>query len=915
MRQLAIDTRPDLALYRDGQTRWVHTTFIREHYGYRTFHDEQAQVKLLRWLYARVWYTSERPTILFDRTTAWLIEQKILLPGATVLERLIAGVRERAAQRLYVRLVHLLSSRQQTQLQNPLSVDRVSNQITLDELRQQPTRISGPALVEVLERIEAIRLLDVRLIALDHLPINRLLSIYHYARSAAVTTLRNLKPERQLATVLVMLHFLEGSAQDDALDVFEQLMRTVFKKAVRSGEKERLQTLKQLDEAARQLSEVAHVLLDTAIADEDVRMRTFMQYSPQQLAQAIETVKALTRLPDHDYHELLKHNYRSVRRYLPHLLATIDFQGLSNADSVLEAVRFLYDVEYRGTLWVDAPRKVITQQWRPLVLDDANEIQPIFYTFCVLKQLHTYLLRRDIFIESSQRWQDPRAKLFQGDLWQQMRPRVCQMLNLPMDATEAIAQMSQGLDQAYQSTIAQWEDSKLARIEYDANQQAHLVITGLDKVDLSPEYDMLRDHAYSRLPRLDLPDLILEIQHRTQFADEFFHISESQARPPDVEISICAVLMADACNIGLEAVVNEQHPALTVSRLRWVQQNFIREETLANANARLVDAQANIALAALWGGGDVASADGLRFVVPVASAHAETNPHYFGTGRGVTYMNFTSDQFTGFHGIVIPGAVREAIYVLDGLLEQESSLVPTELMTDTAGYTDVIFALFWLLGFRFSPRIADIGSTRFWRINRQADYGPLNEIARHKISLKRVEQHWDDALRIAGSLLFGRVSASDMIQTFRTRPRPSSITKALREIGRIAKTQFLLTYIHDESYRRRVLRQLNHTESRHRLARAIFHGRRGELRQRYRKGQEAQLGALGLVTNIVVLWNTLYLQAVLAVLRREGLDIEAEDVGHLSPLSFDHINFLGRYDFSLQENIQRGQLRPLHQPD
>src|SRR3546814_13456524 len=69
----------------------------------------------------------------------------------------------------------------------------------------------------------------------------------------------------------------------------------------------------------------------------------------------------------------------------------------------------------------------------------------------------------------------------------------------------------------------------------------------------------------------------------------------------------------------------------------------------------------------------------------------------------------------------------------------------------------------------------------------------------------------------------------------------------------------MLRFIDDETYRRRILVQLNRGESRHQLARTVFHGKRGELRQRYREGQEDQLGALGLVVNLVVLWNTIYI--------------------------------------------------------
>src|SRR5207249_6172441 len=140
--------------------------------------------------------------------------------------------------------------------------------------------------------------------------------------------------------------------------------------------------------------------------------------------------------------------------------------------------------------------------------------------------------------------------------------------------------------------------------------------------------------------------------------------------------------------IGLEPLVRPDVPALTRGRLSWVQQNYVRAETIAKANARLVDYQAQIPLAQAWGGGEVASADGLRFVVPVRTLNAGPNPKYFNTERGVTYYNFSSDQFTGFHGIVIPGTLHDSPYVLDGLLEHETSLVPKELMTDTAGYSD-----------------------------------------------------------------------------------------------------------------------------------------------------------------------------------------------------------------------------------
>ncbi|SCY11583.1 Tn3 transposase DDE domain-containing protein [Streptomyces sp. 136MFCol5.1] len=104
-------------------------------------------------------------------------------------------------------------------------------------------------------------------------------------------------------------------------------------------------------------------------------------------------------------------------------------------------------------------------------------------------------------------------------------------------------------------------------------------------------------------------------------------------------------------------------------------------------------------------------------------------------------------------------------------------------------------------------------------------------------------------------------------------------------------------------------------ESRHRLARAICHGGRGQIRQAYREGQEDQLAALGLVLNAVVLWNTRYLDAAVAQLRAEGHDIKGEDVARISPLKDRHINFLGRYLFNITASGPGRGLRPLRDPD
>ncbi len=231
------------------------------------------------------------------------------------------------------------------------------------------------------------------------------------------------------------------------------------------------------------------------------------------------------------------------------------------------------------------------------------------------------------------------------------------------------------------------------------------------------------------------------------------------------------------------------------------------------------------------------------------------------------------------------------------LLEQETKLEPVEFVTDTAAYSDAVFGLFWLLGYQFSPRLADLGDARLWRTDRRADYGPFDSVSKGTVDLALVRENWPDLIRLAGSLKLGHLKAAGIMRTLQVKHRPATLARALSEIGRIAKTVHILHYVDDAAFRRR-----------------IHHGERGEIRSPLQQGQEEQLGALGLALNAVVHWNAISMQEAIRQARSDGMDVSDEDIAHLSPLSWRHLNFLGRYDFSLPDTVMNGGLRPLRNP-
>jgi len=915
--QLEVASMSSLPTYLEREeTRWGHTALIKRHYGYQDFSAQPAHWRFIRWLYARAWVGTEGPSVLFDIATTQLLEQKILLPGVSVLERLVATVRERVSQRVWKVLSRLPTAEQCQRLDAILKVDEDARQTVLDQLRRSPTRHSAPALVAALHRLKRIRAIGVSHLEMPMVPPSRLKALSRAAFTSRVQTIQRMPKARRIATLLAFARDVEATAQDDALTVLELLTKELLSKSASQGRKERLRTLKDLDAAALTLSTACAILIAPEQEVTQLRETIFAQVPPEQLAAAVEQVESIARPPDDQYYPEILSRWRTVRLFLPTLLNTIDFQATQAGQDILAAVAFLKSIEgKRKPLMTEAPLSIVSKGWWRWVCPAPGEIDRRAYTVCVLEQLMNGLRCRDVYVSPSVQWSNPQEKLIQGREWVAVRSQVCRTLNLAPKPDEKLTQLKQQLNDAYHRTAQNLSNNDAVQIVEQENGRPTLTISPLEKLEESENLRSLRAKVTALLPRVDLPEVLLEIHEKTGFLDAFSHAHEEGARADNLTTSLCAVLVAMACNIGLRPLQRKDTPALTKHRLAWVKQHYIRAETLVESNACLVNAQKNVPIVQAWGGGEVASADGLRFVVPVKTLNAGPNRKYFSSGRGITYYNFVSDLFAGFHGLVVTGTLRDSLVVLVGLLEQRTGLRPRELMTDTAGYSDIVFGLFWLLGYQFSPRLADTGEARFWRLDPKADYGVLDGIARQKVKVHLIENSWDDMLRVAGSLKFGRVSALEIMRVLQKGGKPSTLGKAIGELGRVAKTLYLLHYIDDEDYRRRILLQLNRGEGRHSLARAICHGNKGEIRQRYREGQEDQLNALGLVTNAVILWNTLYMDRALDHLRAQGLEIAPDDIARLSPLGHIHINMLGRYYFELAEALKEGGFRPLRNPD
>ncbi|MBM4259000.1 MAG: Tn3 family transposase [Deltaproteobacteria bacterium] len=605
--------------------------------------------------------------------------------------------------------------------------------------------------------------------------------------------------------------------------------------------------------------------------------------------------------------------YSYLRQFVPAFLQTLTFHTQGPDDTVLQAVAVLRELDQtpaRRSVPLTAPMALVTDAWRPYIREPTGEISRRYYELCTLWQLRSALRSGSVWVEHSRRYANPDTYLIPPAEWPTRRSEVTRQTGTPTEGCQRLDEREAELK------VAMTQVEKLLA-EKDGpvrSENGELVLSPLAADPRPASADALEDLITARLPRVELSELLIEVDAWTHFSEHFVHAAGTETVRPSLLPQLYASLLAHACNFGLEQMA--QSTELSYRQLAWCTTWYLREETLKAAFSSLVNYHHQLPLSQVWGSGILSSSDGQRFPVSGKNRHARPFPPTLGYGQGLTFYSWTSDQLSQYGTKPVIITVRDATYVLDAILDNETELAIVEHTTDTAGATEIIFALFDLLGLRFTPRLRDIGSRRLYRSGTLdlSCYPHLQPHLTGRINRQQILEWWDAMLRVAGSLKLGHVTASLLVQKLQAYPQKNALALALQEYGRLVRTLHVLRWYANTDDRRRILRQLNKGEALHDLRAYLMLANKGQLRRN--RGEELihQASCLNLVTNAVILWNTVYMAAVVEQLKREGHLVQDSDLARIWPTRYGHVNVYGRYHFNLEEAQRRIGLRPLRDP-
>lgn len=900
-KQLNIEPKVFSLYARRENTLWDHLKEIREEYGFTTFTPSDYR-RLLKYLF-KLAMENGNTIHLIREALDELRRSKIILPAITTIERVVWEARHRAEERIYSLIHSALTTNQKKKLDKLIEPIVGTRKTKLGWLKETTGQFSPEAFLKVIERLEYIRSLQLNIDTKEIHP-HRLRQLSRLGARYEPYSFRRFHETKRYTVLVAYLLDLSQDLVDRAFEIHDKQILTLQSKGRKQQEELQKQNGKAVNEKVVHYADLGDVLIkarDEGI-DPFVMLETVMPW--EKFVESVEEAKKLSRPLNYDYLDLLESRFNYLRKYTPTLLKVFEFRSTKSAEPLIKALDTIKEMNDTGKRKVPegAPLDFVSNRWKKHVFDDDGTIHRHYYEMAALTELRNYVRSGDVSIVGSRQHKDFDSYLVSQNEWKSIHTtgsRLAVSLNVEEYLEERTTSLIHRL---------RWISKNIDELEGVNFEKGKLHVHRLEK-DVPEEAKQYSATLYDMLPRIKLTDLLLEVASWTGFDEQFIHASTNRPPKGEEKTIALAALMAMGTNIGLTKMAGATH-GISYHQMANASQWRMHEDAMNKAQATLVNFHHRRSLVSYWGNGSTSSSDGMRVQVGVSSLSADPNPHY-GSGKGATIYRFVSDQYSSFYSKVINTNARDAVHVIDGLLHHESDLSIEEHSTDTAGYTDQIFGLTHLLGFKFAPRLRDLSDSKLYVIGKPSDFPKFENFLRGQIDMKVIRENYDDVLRLAHSIQEGKVSGALIMGKLGSYARQNKVAKALREMGRIEKTIFILDYISSESVRRRIQRGLNKGEAMNALARAIFFGKHGELRERALQDQLQRASALNILINAISVWNTVYLGKATDLLRNKGL-LREDLLKHISPLGWEHINLLGEYRFDQKGATTLESLRPLN---
>ena len=614
--------------------------------------------------------------------------------------------------------------------------------------------------------------------------------------------------------------------------------------------------------------------------------------------------QVLREANDTAYDDVLATQSRKLHNRVAAIVKVLTFHG-DETSALMAAIA--HSKAKDGQVTQPAPVGFLEPQEQQAGLDAAGTIRVSLYKALFFVKIAEALKGGVLNVQHSYKYRSLDDYLIPQPDWQAHRDTYLQRaaLTAVADWQPTLHTLAARLDQQYHQTNQRILAGENPHVHVRPDGSFHVSTPKANPEDSEPRLGVLPKRRY-----ISLLEVLATVNRFAHFLEAFapWRVTYARAKPPDR--TFLAGITGYGCFIGTQKIASIS-AGMTESELESTINGYCTLDNIHGANDRVVQFMEQLALPQVYRQSDDllhTSSDGQKFEVAVDSLHASYSFKYFGQDKGVSAYTFIDMRHFLPYSRIISAAEHEAHYVIDGLMHND--VIKSDIhSTDTGGYSEILFGTMHLLGFAFAPRIKNFAPCTLYAFQKrqacqQQGYKILPDAY---IKTEPIAEQWDEILRFTATIQLKEATASQLFKRLNSYSRQHPLYHALKELGKIPQSDFLLRYIDILELRQTIEKQLNKGENVNKFSRAISFGNNQEFLYGEKVEQEMAEGCRRLIKNAIICWNYLYLTQKIAEAdseaHRQALLVA---VRNGSAVTWQHINLHGEYDFSdekLQDSV------------
>jgi TnpA family transposase len=895
------------------RTMYRHRQAIRDYLGIRQYDDggEALAAEAVQ----RAAQTMGNPADLINAAIGELVRQRFELPAFSTLDHLVQRIRTEVNTRWCEQILSTLSA-EDRQLLDSLHLLRD------DQSRTDFTALKKPPGKAVISQMERMRrrlrwlegLMDTnRLLA--GIPPARIELFAAEARVLEATHILDFAPVRRYTLLVCFLHRGKVETRDNLIEIFLKRVRLTHQQAQEDLDAIREQqrvTAERLIELLARITHQAERTADDAALGGVVRALLGREGGATVVrghCAALSVYHGNNILP------LLWNHYRNHRKVLFGMVDLLEIRSTTQDRSLVEALAFVKQHRRSRSAYLPASISIdfASQLWQQLITHrqdgeawyDRHQLE-----VCVFSHVAAELRSGDLYVVGSENYADYREQLLG---WEECLPLLedyCQMLGLATSPGAFVDDLKNWLADTAEEIDRLFPESSQLRFEPDGRPVlAHIVARRHP-----PGTQALQGELRRRMPERKLLDVLALVHHLVDFTRHFGPLSGSDPKLANPTFNHLMTVFAYGCNLGPEQTARHSRGAISSRALAFANHQHITTEKLDAALVDIINTYNRFDLPGFWGTGKSAAADGT--LIDVYNNNLLSAYHVrYGRYGGIAYHH-VSDTYIALFSHFISVGVWEAVYIIDGLLKNDSQIQPEMLHADTQGQSLPVFGLTHLMGIQLMPRIRNWKDLTLYRPSQRARYEHIDGLFSGQVNWKLIETHWQDLMQVVLSIQEGKLLPSMLLRKLGNHSRKNRLYRAFRELGRVVRTVFLLRYISDEALRRQIAATTNKVENYHGFTGWLTFG--GDvIAHNDPVEQEKRIKYKDVVANALILQNVIDMTAILRQLLREGYVVNRDTLSKLSPYLTEHVRRFG--DYVLDLDIEPGLLEfelpvPMEEP-